>query len=105
MTQVDLAETSIDFLAKLIPGLPTELTRIGNLRMAGTFSRNSYGETLLKSLILSGAGDVDVTIAIDANKQFSGEVKANDIRLGQILAESQLGSLSTVYGLPTRSLR
>ncbi len=95
MTQVDLAETSIDFLAKLIPGLPTELTRIGNLRMAGTFSRNSYGETLLKSLILSGAGDVDVTIAIDANKQFSGEVKANDIRLGQILAESQLGSLST----------
>ena len=95
MTQVDLAETSIDFLAKLIPGFPTELTRIGNLRMAGTFSRNSNGETLLKSLIQSGAGDVDVTIAIDANKQFSGEVKANDIRLGQILAESQLGSLST----------
>ena len=95
MTQVDLAETSIDFLAKLIPSLPTELTRIGNLRMAGTFSRNSNGETLLKSLIQSGAGDVDVTIAIDANKQFSGEVKANDIRLGQILAESQLGSLST----------
>ena len=95
MTQVDLAETSIDFLAKLIPGFPTELTRIGNLRMAGTFSRNSYGETLVKSLIHAGAGDVDVTIAIDANKQFSGEVKANDIRLGQILAESQLGSLST----------
>ena len=34
-------------------------------------------------------------MAIDANRQFSGEVKANDIRLGQILAESQLGSLST----------
>ena len=95
MTQVDLAETSIDFLAKLIPGFPTELTRIGNLRMAGTFSRNSYGETLVKSLIHAGAGDVDVTMAIDANRQFSGEVKANDIRLGQILAESQLGSLST----------
>ena len=95
MTQVDLAETSIDFLTKLIPSLPTELTRIGNLHMNGTFSRNSNRETLLKSMIHSGAGDVDVAMAMDANKRFSGEVKTNNIRLGQILAEEQLGSLST----------
>ena len=95
MTEVALAETSIDFLAKLIPGFPQELTRIGNLRMSGTFSRNSYGDTLLKSLIRSGAGDVDVAMAMDTNKRFSGEVKTNDIRLGQILAEEQLGKLST----------
>jgi hypothetical protein len=95
MKQVDLAETSIDFLAKLIPGLPPELTRIGNLHLTGTFSRNSYGETLLKSLIRSGAGDVDVSMSMDANKRFSGEVQTNGIRLGQILAEEQLGNLST----------
>ena len=95
MTQVDLAETSIDFLTKLIPSLPTELTRIGNLHMNGTFSRNSNGETLLKSMIHSGAGDLDVAMMMDTSKRFSGEVKTNGIRLGQILSEEQIGSLST----------
>ena len=95
MNQVTLAETSIDFLSKLIPNLPPELTRIGNLHLTGDFSRNNQGDTMLKSLIRSGAGDVDISIAMDALKQFSGNVQGKDIRLGQILADDQLGMLST----------
>jgi hypothetical protein len=95
MNQVTLAETSIDFLSKLIPNLPPELTRIGNLHLTGAFSRNDQGYTMLKSLIRSGAGDVDISMAMDAQKQFSGNVQAKDIRLGQILADNQLGTLST----------
>ena len=95
MTEVALAETSLDFLSKLIPGLPQELTRIGNLRMTGNFSRETNGITSLKSLIHSGAGDVDVTMAMDANRIFSGNVQTKAIRLGQILANTQLGTLST----------
>ena len=95
MTQVALAETSLDFLSKLIPGFPSELTRIGNLRMTGDFSRETNGDTSLKSLIHSGAGDVDVAMAMDANRRFSGNVQTKDIKLGQILANERLGSLST----------
>ena len=95
MSEVTLAETSIDFLSKIIPDLPQELRRIGNLRMTGNFSRNAYGDTSLKSVIHSGAGNVDITMAIDAAKRFSGTIQTNDIRLGQILAEEQLGNLST----------
>ena len=95
MTQVALAETSLDFLSKLLPNLPPEIARIGNLNLTGDFSRTPQGDTTLKSLIRSGAGDVDITMAMDANRQFSGNVKTNNIRLGQILADNQLGSLST----------
>ena len=95
ITQVALAETSLDFLSKLIPDLPPELTRIGNLYLTGNFSRTPQGDVFLKSQIRSGAGDVDITMAIDAKKQFSGNVQTNNIQLGQILADKQLGNLST----------
>ena len=95
MTQVALAETSLDFLSKLIPNLPPELTRIGNLHLTGNFSRSPQGDTMLKSLIHSGAGDVDISMVMDGNRQFSGDVLTKDIRLGQILADNQLGNLST----------
>ena len=95
MTEVALAETSIDFLSKLIPSLPPELTRIGNLHMTGSFSRDTNGVTSLKSLIHSGAGDVDVAMAMNANRQFSGNVQTKDIQLGQIFANEQIGTLSS----------
>ena len=105
MTEVALAETSLDFLSKLIPGFPQELTRIGNLRMTGNFSRETNGITSLKSLILSGAGDVDVAMAMDANRKFSGNVQTKVIRLGQILANDQLGTLSAQLHLSGQWLR
>ena len=95
MSEVTLAETSLDFLSKIIPDLPQELRRIGNLRMTGSFSRNTYGDTSLRSVIHSGAGDVDLTMAMDAGKRFSGTVQTSDIRLGQILAEEKIGKLSS----------
>ncbi len=95
MSEVTLAETSIDFLSKIIPDLPQELRRIGNLRMTGNFSRNAFGDTSLKSVIHAGAGDVDITVAMDAAKRFSGVIQTRDIRLGQILAEEKFGKLST----------
>ena len=95
MGEVTLAETSLDFLSKIIPDLPQELRRIGNLRMTGNFSRNDLGDTSLKSMIHAGAGDVDITMAMDASKRFSGFVQTSGIRLGQILAEEKFGKLST----------
>ena len=99
MKQVALAETSLDFLSKLIPSLPLELTRIGNLRMTGNFSREANGETLLRSMIYTGAGNVDVAMTMDAKRQFSGKVLTNDIQLGQILANEQLGTFSSQLSL------
>ncbi len=98
MNQVALSEASIDFLSKIFR-LPEELTRIGNLQMNGIFDRDQQGETALKSLIHSGAGDVDVEMAMNASQQFKGTVGTQGINLGQILANEQFGQVATQLDL------
>ena len=61
MNQVNLSETSIDFLSKTIPQIPQELTRIGNLQLTGTFDHSLQGNTSLKAVARSGAGSVPPT--------------------------------------------
>lgn len=101
MNQMALAETNIDFISKIIK-LPPELTRIGSLQMSGIFDRNQQGETLLKALVESGAGDVDVSLVMDATRQFRGTVETSGINLRQILDEEKLGKLATRMNLEGR---
>ena len=98
MNQVALSEASIDFLSKFIK-LPEQLTRIGYLQMNGNFDWNRQGESMLKALVQSGAGDVDVEAAMDANRQFKGTISTQMLNLKQILANDQLGSLTTKLNL------
>ena len=94
MNQLSLSEASIDFLSKIIK-LPEQLTRIGNLQMNGNFDRNRQGETTLKALVQSGAGDVDVEATMNANRQFNATIGTQTLNLKQILANDQLGELTT----------
>ena len=101
MNQTALSETSLDFLCKVFR-LPEELTRIGNLQMNGIFDRNRLGETQLKSLIHSGAGDVDVEMAMNADRQFNGTIGTQGLNLKQILTNDRLGQLITQLHLEGR---
>ena len=93
VNQFTIAEARLEFLSKLLQ-LPPELTRVGNLQLAGSFDRNRQGETALNSLVRSGAGDVDLQLSMDAAKKFVGSVKTEGINLRQILAEDKLGKIA-----------
>ena len=95
MNQVNLSETSIDFLSKTIPQIPQELTRIGNLQLTGTFDRSLQGNTSLKAVARSGAGSVDTQFEITPDKIFQGKLSTDGISLRQILANEHFGQLST----------
>ena len=95
MNQVNLSETSIDFLSKTIPQIPQELTRIGNLQLAGTFDRTLQGNTSLKAVARSGAGSVDTQFEITPDKIFQGKLSTDGISLRQILANEHFGQLTT----------
>ena len=98
MNQIALSETSIDFLGKFFR-LPQELTRIGGIQMSGSFDRDQQGDTSLKSLIHSGAGDVDVEMTMNPDQQFKGTIQTQGINLKQILANNKLGQLTTRLNL------
>ncbi|MBQ8991385.1 MAG: translocation/assembly module TamB domain-containing protein [Prevotella sp.] len=95
MNHVNLSENSLDFLSKIIPQIPQELRRIGNLQLTGTFDRTLQGNTSLKTLIRSGAGSVDTQFDITSDKIFKGKLSTDGISLRQILANEHFGQLST----------
>ena len=94
VNQFALSEASIEFFNKIIK-LPEDLNRIGNLKINGTFDRNHQGETMLKALLESGAGNIDVEMGMDAARQFKGTIGVQTLNLKQILANDQLGELTT----------
>jgi hypothetical protein len=93
-----LSEASIDFFNKILK-LPPDLNRIGYLQVNGNFDRNRQGETMLKALLQSGAGNIDVEMAMDAARQFNGTIGTQDLNLKQIMANDQLGQVTTLLKL------
>ena len=94
MNQIALSEASKDFLNKIIK-LPEDFTRIGYLQLNGVFDRNRQGDTTLKALLQSGAGNLDVEMAMDAARQFNGTIATKDLNLKQILDDEHLGQVTT----------
>ena len=95
MDRIACSEYSLDFLAKTFPQLPQEIKRIGSLRMNGTFDRNQQGTTSLKSIINSGAGDVDMQFTMTADRSFDGKVHTDGLQLQRLLADEAFGILAT----------
>ena len=95
MDRIACSEYSLDFLAKTFPQLPQEIKRIGSLRMNGTFDRNQQGTTALKSIINSGAGDVDMQFTMTADRSFDGKVHTDGLQLQRLLADEAFGILAT----------
>ena len=98
VNQIALSEASKDFLNKII-NLPSDFTRIGHLQLSGFFDRDRQGDVTLKALLQSGAGDINVEMAMDAARQFNGTIGTQDLNLKQILANDQLGQVTTLLTL------
>ena len=101
VNQLALSENSIDFLTKTIQ-LPQELTRIGNLQLTGSFDRGHQGDAALKSMIHTGAGQLDVQLNLLSDRTFNGHINTNGINLDHIFANEKFGTLATMITLNGR---
>ena len=93
MHRVQLSDASIDFLSKVIPGCPPEITRLDGLQMLGTFDQDHNGLMSLQSTILSGAGNIEVQGTMDSQQHFDCLLQTEELNLRQLLNASDLGSL------------
>ena len=95
LDNLTFADTSLDFLTKVIPQIPSEITRLGSIQMNGLCNRSSQGAGELKTNIRSGVGDIDVQIDMNANQQFSGHINTDGINLRQLLNDTKFGTVAT----------
>jgi hypothetical protein len=93
MHRIQLSDASIDFLSKVIPGIPSEITRLDGLQMLGTFDKDHNGLMTLQSTILSGAGNIEVQGTMDRQQHFDCQLQTEQLNLRQLLNTSDLGSL------------
>ena len=93
MHRIQLSDTSIDFLSKAVPTLPSEMTRLDGLQMLGTFDKDHNGLVSLNSTILSGAGAIDLRGTMDRQQHFECQLQTDDLNLRQLLDEPDLGRL------------
>jgi hypothetical protein len=93
MHRIQLSDASIDFLSKVIPGIPSEITRLDGLQMLGTFDKDHNGLMTLQSTILSGAGNIEVQGTMDRQQHFDCQLQTEQLNLRQLLNASDLGSL------------
>ena len=99
MHRIQLSDASIDFLSKVIPGCPSEVTRFDGLQMLGTFDQDHNGLMSLQSTILSGAGNIDVQGTMDRQQHFSCLFQTEKLNLRQLLNAPDLGSLIARFSL------
>ena len=95
LDNLTFADTSLDFLTKVIPQIPSEITRLGSIQMNGLCNRSPQGAGELKTNIRSGVGDIDVQIDMNANQQFSGHINTDGINLRQLLNDTKFGTVAT----------
>ncbi|MBR2229295.1 MAG: translocation/assembly module TamB [Prevotella sp.] len=93
MHRIQLSDASIDFLSKVIPGCPPEITRLDGLQMLGTFDKEHNGLMSLQSTILSGAGNIEVHGTMDRQQHFDCLLQTEELNLRQLLNTPDLGSL------------
>ena len=93
MHRILLSDASIDFLSKVIPGIPAEVTRLDGLQMTGIFDKDYNGQVSLNSTILSGIGNIDVQGTMDRQQHFDCLIQTEKLNLRQLLDANDLGSL------------
>jgi hypothetical protein len=89
------SDTSLEFLTKVIPQIPSELKQLGSIQMNGVCERLPQGSGMLKTIIHSGVGSIDVQVDMNASQQFNGHILTDGINLRQLLNDTKFGIVAT----------
>ena len=94
LDQLDASAAIIATLKELIPSIPDELTRLGNIHLSGKALRQYDGQTDGHADIATGLGKASLLLTIDEHEQFSGHITTDSLHLGHLLAYDDLGSIA-----------
>ncbi|MCR5242595.1 MAG: translocation/assembly module TamB domain-containing protein [Prevotella sp.] len=93
LDRLKLSSSSIAFAKEQLQGkdnIPELITRLGNIYLTG--EADGEGQAVnAETHLMSDIGSLEATVAIDHQRHFSGHLTSNDLQLGQLLADEQLG--------------
>lgn len=89
-----VSDVLTDFISKNLIKLPEEVLRIGDISLAGHFSGDSLDELTAEANVQTGVGNVNTSLGMKDNHLFTGKLKTEDLNLGQILDNDQVGHIS-----------
>ncbi|WP_051523071.1 translocation/assembly module TamB [Prevotella sp. P6B4] len=99
LNRLAISEDYIGLLAKAFPQIPTELTRLGSVQLTANCERSQQGAGNLQANLQTGAGEAKFSVDLAADQSFAGTVDIASLSLQQLLANNDLGKISTTLAL------
>ena len=94
-----LSAKTVSFISENLQGqriqVPQELVRLGSIHMKGQANGKGASTIETRNLLQTDAGSVNMSMAIDEKRHFSGHIDTKDFNLKKVLDDDQFGILST----------
>ena len=96
ISQLTIGRQAIAEASAQITTLPDVLLRIGDIHeLKGRCMLNGNGSMEATAQARTEAGSIEADVDMNADKQFTGQILADDLNLQQLLADERFGMLST----------
>ena len=106
INDLKLSAKSMNFISENLKGkrleLPEAITRLGSVHLQGIIKGEGLGALDMHSQLNADIGNVSVNFNIDKQRAFHGDINTDGLNLGQLLDDSQLGTLATDISLEGR---
>ena len=98
-----LSDKTINFISENLKGqqveVPAVVTRLGNIHMKGFVKGTGISEVTTNSRLATGAGNVALSLTLDRQRSFSGNINTDGLNLRQLLDDDSFGMLATKINL------
>ena len=98
-----LSDKTINFISENLKGqqveVPAVVTRLGNIHMKGFVKGTGISEMTTNSRLATDAGNVALSLTLDRQRSFSGNINTDGINLRQLLDDDNFGMLATKINL------
>lgn len=95
LQRLNATEELVAQLRETFPDIPEELTRLGQINLTGEAKGKDLKEAEGYANISTDAGHVQVTFAQDSKQNLNCHAKTDDLQIGRILDNAQLGTMHT----------
>ena len=94
-----LSAKTVNFISENLQGqriqVPPALVRMGNIHLRGHANGRGASSIETRNLLQTDAGSVNMSMAMDDKRHFSGHIDTKDFNLQKVLDDNDFGILST----------
>ena len=99
LNHLTVSESYIQTLTKAFPQIPSELTRLGSIQLTADCERNHQRAGHLLANVHTDAGETKIAMDLASDQSFAGTIEVGALDLQRLLANNDLGKLSTSLAL------